>query len=58
MPKTKNAYLRYLLIHSQIKRNQYKEGYPTIEDLWEYLHDEGYEVSFSTIEKDLCFLKN
>ena len=58
MPKTKSAYLRYLLIHSQIKRNRYKEGYPTIEDLWEYLHDEGYEVSFSTIEKDLCFLKN
>ncbi len=58
MPKTKNAYLRYLLIHSQIKRNRYKEGYPTIEDLWEYLSDEGFEVSFSTIEKDLCFLKN
>jgi predicted DNA-binding transcriptional regulator YafY len=58
MPKTKNAYLRYLLIHSQIKRNKYKAGYPTIEDLWRYLKDEGLEVSFSTIEKDLCFLKN
>lgn len=58
MPKTKNAYLRYLLIHSQIKRNRYRQGYPTIEDLWRHLRDEGYEVSHSTIEKDLCFLRN
>ncbi len=58
MPKTKNAYLRYLLIHSQVKRNKYKQGYPTIEDLWRHLREEGYEVSLSTIEKDLCFLKN
>ncbi len=58
MPKTKNAYLRYLLLHSQIKRNKYKAGYPTLEDLWRHLHDEGYEVSLSTLEKDLCFLKN
>ncbi len=58
MPKTKNAYLRYLLIHTQIKRNKYREGYPSIDDLWRHLKEEGYEVSYSTLEKDLCFLKN
>ena len=57
MPKTKNAYLRYLIIHSQIKRNKYKYGFPTLENLiWE-LEDQGYNVSESTVEKDLNFLK-
>ena len=58
MPKNKNAYLRYLIIHSQIKRNIYKHGYPTLEDLLRYLRDEGYNVSPSTLEKDLKFLKD
>jgi len=40
MPKTKNAYLRYLIIHSQVKRNRYKPGYPTLEDLIQSLEDE------------------
>ena len=57
MPKNKNAYLRYLIIHSQIKRNRYKYGFPTLEDLREELKDQGYGVSSSTIEKDLSFLK-
>lgn len=57
MPKNKNAYLRYLIIHSQIKRNRYKYGYPTMEDLLWYLEDEGIKVSASTVEKDLRFLK-
>jgi len=57
MPKTKNAYLRYLIIHSQVKRNRYKPGYPTLEDLIQSLKDEGYKVSDSTIEKDIRFLK-
>lgn len=57
MPKTKNAYLRYLIIHSQIKRNKYKYGFPTLDNLiWE-LEDQGYNVSESTVEKDLNFLK-
>lgn len=58
MPKNKNAYVRYLIIHSQIKRNKYKYGFPTLENLREELEDQGYNVSLSTIEKDLCFLKN
>ncbi len=57
MPKNKNAYVRYLIIHSQIKRNRYKYGFPTLEDLKEELEDQGYGVSSSTIEKDLSFLK-
>jgi len=57
MPKNKNAYVRYLIIHSQIKRNRYKYGFPTLEDLREELEDQGYGVSSSTIEKDLSFLK-
>lgn len=57
MPKNKNAYLRYLIIHSQIKRNRYKYGFPTLENLREELEDQGYGVSSSTIEKDLSFLK-
>lgn len=57
MPKNKNAYLRYLVIHSQIKRNKYKYGYPTMEDLLWFLEDEGLKVSASTVEKDLRFLK-
>lgn len=57
MPKTKNAYVRYLIIHSQIKRNRYRYGFPTLEDLREELEDQGYGVSSSTIEKDLNFLK-
>jgi len=57
MPKNKNAYVRYLIIHSQIKRNRYKYGFPTLEDLRGELEDQGYNVSSSTIEKDLSFLK-
>ncbi len=57
MPKNKNAYLRYLIIHSQLKRNKYKYGYPTLEDLLWCLEDEGLKVSSSTVEKDLRFLK-
>ena len=57
MPKTKYAYLRYLIIHSQLKRNIHKYGYPTLADLKECLKDEGFEVSDSTLEKDLCFLR-
>lgn len=57
MPKNKNAYLRYLIIHSQLKRNKYKYGYPTLEDLLWYLEDEGFRVSASTVEKDLRFMK-
>lgn len=57
MPKTKNAYVRYLIIHSQIKRNRYMYGFPTLEDLRNRLEDQGYGVSASTIEKDLSFLK-
>ncbi len=58
MPKNKNAYLRYLIIHSQIKRNVYKSGYPTLEDLMRHLYDEGYKISPSTLEKDIKFLKD
>jgi predicted DNA-binding transcriptional regulator YafY len=57
MPKTKNAYLRYLIIHSQVKRNRYKRGYPTKENLCDVLLDEGYKCSPSTVEKDIAFLK-
>lgn len=57
MPKTKNAYVRYLIIHSQIKRNRYRYGFPTLADLREELEFQGYGVSSSTIEKDLSFLK-
>jgi hypothetical protein len=57
MPKNKNAYVRYLIIHSEIRRKKYKYGYPTLENLkWE-LVDQGYDVSLSTIEKDINFLK-
>jgi predicted DNA-binding transcriptional regulator YafY len=58
MPKSKNAYLRYLIIHSQLKRNKLKPGYPRKQDICNALRDHGYEVSMSTIEKDLGFLKN
>jgi hypothetical protein len=58
MPKNNNAYLRYLIIHSQLKRNKYKQGYPKKEDLLWVLNDQGYDVSGSTLEKDLNFLKN
>jgi predicted DNA-binding transcriptional regulator YafY len=57
MPKNKNAYFRYLIIHSEIRRNKYKYGYPTLENLKWKLEDQGYNVSLSTIEKDLNFLK-
>ena len=57
MPKNKNAYLRYLHIHSQIKRNKFKKGYPTKQDLLYYLEDEEIKVSPSTLEKDLNFLR-
>jgi predicted DNA-binding transcriptional regulator YafY len=57
MPKNKNAYLRYLHIHSQIKRNKFKKGYPTKQDLLYYLKDEDIKVSPSTLEKDLNFLR-
>lgn len=57
MPKNKNAYVRYLIIHSQVKRNKYKYGYPTMQDLLYCLEDEGYKVSASTVEKDIRFLK-
>ena len=58
MPKSKNAYLRYLIIHSQLKRNKLKPGYPRKQDIYNALRDHGYDVSMSTIEKDLGFLKN
>jgi predicted DNA-binding transcriptional regulator YafY len=58
MPKTKNAYLRYLILHSKIKSNKFRTGYPTKQDLFNALKDHGFDVSLSTIEKDLCFLKN
>ena len=57
MPKNKNAYQRYLIIHSQVRRNRYRPGYPTKEDLLRILNEQGYDVSGSTLEKDLCFLK-
>lgn len=57
MPKNKNAYLRYLILHSQLKRNKYKYGYPSKEDLLDVLNEQGYEVSGSTVEKDMKFLK-
>jgi predicted DNA-binding transcriptional regulator YafY len=57
MPKNKNAYLRYLHIHSQIKRNKFKKGYPTKQDLLYYLEEEEIMVSPSTLEKDLNFLR-
>jgi predicted DNA-binding transcriptional regulator YafY len=57
MPRNKNAYLRYLHIHSQIKRNKYVWGYPTKENLLDYLRDEDIEVSPSTLEKDINFLR-
>jgi hypothetical protein len=57
MPRNKNAYLRYLIIHSQIKRNKYVWGYPTKENLLDYLRDEDIEVSPSTLEKDINFLR-
>jgi len=57
MPKNKNAYVRYLIIHSQVKRNKYKYGYPTMRNLLYCLEDEGYKVSGSTVEKDIKFLK-
>ncbi len=57
MPKNKNAYLRYLHIHSQIKRNRYIAGYPTKENILDYLRDQEIEVSSSTLEKDINFLR-
>jgi predicted DNA-binding transcriptional regulator YafY len=57
MPKNKNAYLRYLHIHSQIQRNKYNYGYPTKENLLDYLADQGNKISASTLEKDLNFLR-
>ena len=41
-----------------MKRNRYRPGYPTREDLLQHLREEGYDVSGSTLEKDLGFLKN
>lgn len=58
MPKTRYAYLRYLVIHSQVKRNAYREGYPTLKDLMECLEEQGFKVSESTVEKDLRFLRD
>lgn len=57
MPKNKNAYLRYLVIHSEVKRNKYKEGYPSKEQILRVLQEQGYDVSASTLEKDLNFLR-
>ncbi|HLP71352.1 MAG TPA: WYL domain-containing protein [Bacteroidales bacterium] len=58
MPKNKNAYLRYLIIHKEIKRNTYKTGYPTKQDILEELNDQGYGITGSQLEKDLSFLRN
>jgi predicted DNA-binding transcriptional regulator YafY len=58
MPLNKNAYLRYIHIHTQIKRNRYKKGYPTKNDLLYSLDEEGLKVSGSQVEKDLSFLRN
>lgn len=41
-----------------MKRNKYREGYPNKEDLLWVLNDQGYDVSGSTLEKDLNFFKN
>ena len=57
MPVNKNAYLRYIHIHSQIKRNKYKPGYPNKQHLLWSLEDEGMKVSGATLEKDLAFLR-
>lgn len=57
MPVNKSAYLRYIHIHSQIKRNKYKYGYPTKQDLLWSLEEEGLKVSGATLEKDLAFLR-
>ena len=57
MPVNKNAYLRYLVIHSEILRNKYKSNYPNKQDLLWALEEEGLKVSEATLEKDLAFLK-
>ena len=57
MPVNKNAYLRYLHIHSQIKRNKYIPGFPTKQNLLDYLADQGIKSSESGLEKDIWFLK-
>ncbi len=57
MPKNKNAYVRYLIIHTQVKRNKFKYAYPNMEDLLWCMEDEGYKVSQSTVEKDIKFMK-
>jgi predicted DNA-binding transcriptional regulator YafY len=58
MPKNKEAYLRYLIIHSQVKRNAYNPGYPTKEDILNELEDQGYGITGSQLEKDISFLRN
>ncbi len=57
MPVNKNAYLRYIHIHSQIKRNKFKPGYPTKQHLLWSLEEEGMKVSGSQLEKDMAFLR-
>ncbi len=58
MPKNKSAYIRYLIIHAQVKRNRYKRGFPTMENLLEELKDQGYKVTDSQVEKDISFMRN
>jgi predicted DNA-binding transcriptional regulator YafY len=57
MPKNKNAYLRYLVIHSEVKRNKNIKGYPTKEHILDVLMEQGFDVSASTLEMDLNFLR-
>ncbi|MGE5406687.1 MAG: helix-turn-helix transcriptional regulator [Methanosarcina sp.] len=57
MPKNKNAYLRYLIIHREIKRNNYKSGYPTKENILDELEEQGCGVTGSQLEKDFKFLR-
>lgn len=57
MPKNKNAYLRYLIIHKEIKRNSYKPCYPTKDDILDELSDQGLKITGSQLEKDLNFMR-
>jgi predicted DNA-binding transcriptional regulator YafY len=57
MPKNKNAYLRYLIIHSTIKRNHFKHGFPRKQDILNELSEQGFDITGSQLEKDISFLR-
>ena len=54
MPTGKNAYKRYSLIDNAIWRMKY----PRSQDILNYLKDQGYPVSKSTLEKDIITLRD